>query len=74
MIMATDWPRKSACATREAGPGELAERQIQQERKRPRLRFTSPQPPGPGELAALNAGWAATATGHILAVIEGNPL
>ncbi len=71
----TNWPRKRACATREPGPGELAARAArEQERKKPGLQFTSPPPAGPGELAALNAGWAATATGHILAVIEGNPL
>ena len=71
--MATDLPRIRACATREPGPGELAERKIQQERKRPRLHSMNPQPPRPGELAALNAKWAAAATGHILAVIDGSP-
>ncbi len=71
MSMATDWPRIRACATREPGPGELAERTLKQERGKPRLRLTSPPPAGPGELAALNLGWAATATGHILAAIDG---
>ncbi len=70
--MATTWPRKRACATREAGPGELAARAaLEQESKRPPLQITSLRPPGPGELAALNLGWAATATGHILAAIDG---
>ena len=67
----TNWPRKRACATREAGPGELAERSLGQERKKPSIRYTNLPPPGPGQLAVLNIEWAATATGHILAVIEG---
>ena len=68
----TNWPRKRACATREAGPGELAARAaLEQERKKPPLQYTSLRPPGPCELAALNIGWAATATDHILAVIDG---
>lgn len=68
----TTWPRLRACATREAGPGELAVRAaLKQERKKPPLQYTNLPPPGPGELAALNVGWAATATDHILAVIDG---
>ncbi len=68
----TNWPRLRACATREPGPGELAARAaLGQKRKKAPLRYTSLRPPGPCELAALNIEWAATATDHILAVIEG---
>ncbi len=66
----TNWPRKHACATRDPGPGELAER-AEKKRKTAPLQYTNLPPPGPGELAALNAGWAATATDHILAVLDG---
>ncbi len=70
----TNWPRLRACATREPGPGELAARAaLEQERKKPPLQYTNLPPPAPDELAALNLGWAATATGHILAVIDGSP-
>lgn len=68
----TNWPRFRACATREPGPGELAARgALEQERKKAPLQYTNLRSPGPGELAALNAGWAATATGHILAILDG---
>ena len=71
----TNWPRLRACTTREPGPGELAaQAALEQGRKKPALQYTNLRPPSPGELAALNAGWAATATGHILAVLDGGPL
>ena len=71
-MVITKWPRKHAGATQEPGPGELAARaELEHERKKPPLQFTDLPPPGPGELAALNTRWAATATGHILAVLDG---